>query len=177
MNHPFHFAVADELQKRLAGRGEVIRDAACGGSQHLSLFVGTTKRRDTHMCDVDLLIVSENQVKVIVEIEESGFLPTKICGKFLQSAIATHYIHGLLEGSAFPYGNQVLFIQVLDGSKCLKQNTRKDSQGELIEKKICSMIPFKGNSITDYRLFFVQGVEDRTGLKSVSAVVSDFLTS
>jgi hypothetical protein len=64
------------------------------------------------MCDVDLIIVLENQVRVIVEIEESGFLPTKICAKFLQLAIATHLIHNLRPVRTLPDGKQVLFIQV-----------------------------------------------------------------
>jgi hypothetical protein len=133
------------------------------------------KGRDTRMCDVDLLIVSGGRVMVIVEIEESGFLPTKICGKFLQSAIATHFIHDSRPEPALPYGNCVLFVQVIDGSKCLKQGTRKDQQGKQIEQKIRSMLPLKGSSITDYCLFFVQGVDDRAGLESVSAAVSDAL--
>lgn len=176
MHHPLHFAIAEELQKQLAGRGELIRDSACGGAQHLPLFVGPTKGRGTRMCDVDLLIVSENQVRVIVEVEESGFLPTKICGKFLQSAIATHFIHDSRAGPALPYGNRVLFVQVLDGSKILKQGTRKDSQGDLIEQQIRSILPLKGSSITDYRLFYVRGVDDRAGIKAVDAAVSDALT-
>jgi hypothetical protein len=171
MHHPFHFKVAEELQKRLAGRGELIRDSACGGSRHLPLFIGSTRQRDTHMCDVDLIIVSEDKVKVIIEIEESGFLPTKICGKFLQSALATHFIHNSQPGSAILYDKRVLFIQVLDGSKCLKQDTRKDSQGKLIEQKICSILPLKGSDITDYCLFFVGGYNNPVGLESVVEVV------
>ena len=176
MHHPFHFAVAEAIQKQLAGQGELIRDAACGGKQHLPLFVGPTKGFDTRMCDVDLIIVSENQVRVIVEIEESGFLPTKICGKFLQSAIATHCIHNSLPVPALPYGNHVLFVQVLDGSKVHMQGTRKVLQSKLIERQISGMLPLKGSSITDYRQFFVQGVDDLAGLKSIGAVVLDAIT-
>jgi hypothetical protein len=172
MVHPLHVAVAEELQHRLAGRGELIKDPACGGTQYLPLFVGDIKRRDTRMCDVDLLIVLGGRVMVIVEIEESGFLPTKICGKFLQSAIATHFIHDSRPESALPYGKCVLFVQVLDGSKCLKPGTQKDKQGRLIEEKIRSILPLKGSSITDYRMFFVQGVDDLAGLESVGAAVS-----
>lgn len=127
--------------------------------------------RSTRMCDVDLLTVSENQVRIIVEIEDLGFLPTKICGMFLQSAIAIHFIHNSRLGSALPYGNRMLFVQVLDGSKCLKQGTRKDLQGEQIERQIRSMLTLKESKITDYRLFFVQGVGARAGLKSVGSVV------
>jgi hypothetical protein len=105
--------------------------------------------RSTRMCDVDLLIVSKNQVRIIVEIEESGFLPTKIFGKYLQSVIATCFIHDLRLGSAHPYGNRVLFVHVRDGSKCLKRGTHKDQQGEEIEWQIRSMLPLKGSKITD----------------------------
>jgi hypothetical protein len=175
MHHALHIAVAEELQKRLVSSIELIRDSACGGSQHLSLFVGTNRRRDTHICDVDLLIVSENQVRVIVEIEESGFLPTKICGKFFQSAIATHFIHGSGAGSALSFVNHVLFVQVLDGSKSLKQGTRKDLQGKLIEQQINKVLPLKGSSITDYLLFYVRGVGDCAGIKVVGDAVSKAL--
>jgi hypothetical protein len=176
MHHPLHFAVAEELQQQLVGRGELIRDSACGGAQHLPLFVGATKGCGTRMCDVDLLIVSGGRVRVIVEIEESGFLPTKICGKFLQSAIATHFIQDSRPELVLPYGNHVLFVQVLDGSKCLKQGTSKDFQGKQIERQIRSILPLKGSGITDYRLLFVQGIDDRTGLKFVGAAVSDAIT-
>lgn len=176
MHHPLHFAVAQELQKRLAGRGELIRDSACGGAHHLPLFIGPTKGFDTRMCDVDLLIVSENQIRVIVEIEESGFVPTKICGKFLQAAFATHFIHGSRPVLKLPYSNSVLFVQVLDGSKILKQGTRKILQGKLIERHIRNILPLKGSSISDYCLFFIEGTNYKEDLESVGAAVSKVLT-
>ncbi len=87
MNYPLHFAVAEVIKKQLNGRAELISDPACGGDQQVPLFVCTRKGRDTRMCCVDLLVISACRVRVIVEIEESGFLPTKICGKFVQSAL------------------------------------------------------------------------------------------
>ncbi len=165
LRHPLHVAVANVLQQRLSGRGDLLKNLACGGKQHLPLFIGTTKNRIARMCEVDLLIVSENQVRVIIEIEESGFLPTKICGKFLQSAIATHYIHNSLEEPVISYSNHVLFIQVLDGSSILKDGARKDKQVELIEHKIRGMLPLKESSIIDYRVFFIMGDNDSTGLE------------
>jgi hypothetical protein len=176
MPHTFHLAVAKELKKRLAGRGELFQDPACGGAQHLPLFVGHIKERETHMCDVDMLIVSEGLVRIIVEIEESGFIPTKICGKFMQSAFATHFIQDSRPEHVFPYSNRVLFIQVLDGSKSLKPGTSKDSQAELLEEKIRSILPVKGSTITAYHLVFVGGVNNPDGLESVGAAVSDALT-
>src|SRR4030042_2391025 len=108
MNHPLHLAVAEAIEKQLNGRDKLMSDPACGGKQQLPLFVGTSKRRETRMCCVDLLVISTTQVKVIVEIEESGFLPTKICGKFLQSALATHFIHDSLPEISLPYADDVI---------------------------------------------------------------------
>jgi hypothetical protein len=125
------------------------------------------------MCCVDLLIISAGQVRAIVEIEESGFLPTKICGKFLQAALSDHFIHDTRRELTLPYAPHVLFVQVLDGSKCLKPGTRKDTQAKLIELHIREMLPLR--ALTDYRLFFVLGPSDQSGLESVSAAVSSAL--
>jgi len=171
--HPLHLAVADEIQTWLSCRAELLRDQACGGSQQLPLFVGLQKARDTRMCCVDLLIISANQVRAIVEIEESGFLPTKICGKFLQAALADHFIHDTRREQALSYAPDVFFVQVLDGSKCLKRGTRKKAQAELIENHIRKILPLRG--VTDYRLFFVLGPSDRNGLATVGAAVSSAL--
>lgn len=180
MKHPLHAAVAKELEQRLGGRGELIRDPACvgdpsaGGLQHLPLFVGATKSRANHMCDVDLLVLSGGHVRVIVEVEESGFSPTKICGKFLQAALATHFIHDSHEGQAVPYG-RVLFVQVIDGSKALKTGSKKDLQGKLIEEQIRKMVARGGMGVADYRLFFVCGATDLLRLGSVGEAVSSTL--
>jgi hypothetical protein len=172
MNHPLHLAVAKEIQKSIKGEAELLRDPACGGAQHLPLFVGPDRGLDKRICDVDGLIVSGGKVRVILEIEESGFHPTKICGKFLQSAIATHFIHDLQQEKVTPYGDRVLFVQVLDGSKVLKEGTKKDAQGELIEQKIRNLLPLKDSGITDYKLFFVRGVDDVAGLETVGVAVA-----
>ena len=176
MDHPLHKAVADELQKHLADPYKLFKDTACGGKKHLPLFIGNKKERSTHMCDVDLLIVSEGHVRVILEIEESGFLPTKICGKFLQSAFADHFICDQRSKPVVPYNNSVLFIHVLDGSKWNRQETGKDLQAHLIEKKIHNMLSFNGSNITDYHLFVVQGVNDCIGIEFVGKYISDALT-
>jgi len=178
MTHPLHVAVAQEIHLRLNGLGELIKDSACGGTHSLPLFIGSCRGRDTRMCQVDMLIVLTGYFKVIIEIEESGFLPTKICGKFLQSAIATHFIHDSRMEHILPYADKVTFVQVLDASKCLKQGSRKDRQAKLIEEKISSIIPLNGSTIMTYRLFFVSGVNDRSGLELVGdAVLMELIKS
>jgi hypothetical protein len=175
LGHPLHVAVADAVAQVLLDRGELIRDPACGGEHQLPLFVGSAKGRHTRMCNVDLLVVSRGQVRVIMEIEESGFLPTKICGKFLQSAIASHFVHDSQPAGPVPYGKRVLFVQVIDGSKCLKPGSRKEPQAALIERKIREMLPLGGGGVTDYGLFFVGGAQDSKGLRAVSQAVASSL--
>jgi hypothetical protein len=173
MNHPLHQAVADAIASRLDPRFELIRDPACGGAQHLSLFVGRRKASDTRMCCVDLLILRSGQVRAIVEIEESGFLPTKTCGKFLQAALADHFIHDNRAEGPIPYGESVLFLQVLDGAACLKVGSRKDAQADVIENVIRGMLPVRG--LTDYRLRFVNGPGDEGGLRAVGSLAESAL--
>jgi hypothetical protein len=175
VDHPLHLAVAEELQRRLEGGAELVRDPACGGAQRLPLFVGPVKRRERRICDVDALIVAGGRVRVIVEIEESGFLPTKLCGKFLQAALATHFIHDSRKGAPLPYGDNALFVEVIDATKCLRPGSCKDVQGEMIEREIRSLLPMKKSRLGDYRLFFVHGPEDRAGLEAVGEAVEDAL--
>lgn len=173
--HPLHVAVAEELQRRIAEDSTLLRDPACGGRQHLPLFIGPRRSSASRMCLVDLLVLSEGRARVIIEIEESGFLPTKICGKFLQSALANHFIHDSQGEPVVPYSDRVLFIQVLDSSKLPPKGTKKFSQANLIESHIRRMIPLKGSNITDYRLFFVDGANDQDGLSLVGKTAADNL--
>jgi hypothetical protein len=174
-SHPLHVAVADEIRRCLSDSAELIADPACGGSQHVPLFMGAQRGRDTRMCLVDALVVASGRVKVIVEIEESGFIPTKICGKFLTSALATHFIHDSRMEGAVPYDEYVLFLQVLDGSKFLKVGTRKDAQAELIEHRIREMLPLPGSTVSDYRLVLALGPSDADGLAIIGRAVRDAL--
>jgi hypothetical protein len=173
VDHPLHLAIADAISGILAERDELVRDPACGGSQHLPLFVGPRKGSDTRMCCVDLLVIRNARVRAIVEVEESGFLPTKVCGKFLQSALADHFIHDSRGSAPIPYSDSVLFLQVLDGSACLKTGGRKQAQGGIIEAEIQSLLPLRG--LTDYKLHFVNGTADRLELQAVAAEVSSAL--
>lgn len=170
MNHPLHKAVAERIAAEIHQGFELLRDPACGGAQHLPLFIGTHKSRDTRMCCADLLLVCGGHVQCIVEIEESGFLPTKICGKFFQAGLANHFIHDAQGKAPVPYVKNVLFVQVLDASACLKTGGRKKQQAELIESEICKILPVRG--IAEYRLIFVNGPEDGSGLDMVSAIVN-----
>lgn len=175
LDHPLHLTVANEIVKHTSGRGDVIRDEACGGNQHIPLFCGAERSRRTQLCKVDLLVIKSGQVHVILEIEESGFNPTKICGKFLTSALASFYIHNFEGSEAIPYSEKVLFIQVLDGSKFPSRKTSKPNQSSLLASQIQKQLPLQGSSLSEYRLFIVNGVHDRVGLEEVGRAVAAFV--
>lgn len=174
MSHPLHLKVGKAINNKIGDKAVLVRDQACGGTQHIPLFNGLDRNRATQLCKVDLLLLKDDRVKVIVEIEESGFNPTKICGKFLTSALATHYIHGR-NPSPKQYGSKVLFIQILDGSKFSKRGASKESQCKLIETRINAMLPLLGCGITEYQLFIVNGANDQKRLFEVAMLVLNFV--
>jgi hypothetical protein len=49
----------------------LLRDAACGGEQHIPLFREPHKSRINEYCNVGLLILKHNKIKAIVEIERA----------------------------------------------------------------------------------------------------------
>ena len=93
MKHPLHKAIGDMFTGGLLPGYEILKDPACGGEQNIPLFCSEEKSNQTKYCDVDLLIVKSNKIKVIIEIEQANIKPTQICGKFLTSALSSFYIH------------------------------------------------------------------------------------
>ena len=156
MLHKLHLAVANTLDHLFEGTShELLKEPACGGEQQLPLYIGAFQSLANRICCVDLLVLQRGKVRAIIEIEESGFLPTKPCGKFLQAVLATHFIHESHGNTVIPYAEKVLFVQIFDGSTFNKDKTQKKVQAELIEKEIQKKLPLGG--ITDYRLFVIDG--------------------
>lgn len=144
--HELH-QVVGKLISEAGLSGDVLADSACGGSHRLPLFCNTNRSWKTEMCNVDMLILKSNKVRVIVEIEESNVKPVQICGKFLASALCSHYIYG--SDPPVPMDDSVLFIQILDTSE-LKPGTAKIDQWEIIEKLVQRTIPVKDSRISQY---------------------------
>jgi len=157
MNHPLHQRIGE-----LVGGFpdcQVVRDPACRGAQHIPLFSSASKSRRTQYCNVDLLILQHNLVRVIIEIEEADIKPTQVCGKFLTSALSSHFIHEAQGGTPIGMGSSVAFIQIVDASK-LKDRTAKLQQFENLEKSIQGILPLRGSKIDQYRLFAWNHPED-----------------
>ena len=94
-------------------------------------------------------------IKINVEIEETDIGPTRICGKFLTSALAHYYIHETMNHEPVGMHDSVTFIQILDSSKLKADKTSKFTQGKNLERSINHILPVKDSNITEYRLFYV----------------------
>lgn len=151
MAHPLHKTIGDVVKDSEFPNCQLARDPACGGKQNIPLFCSNKKSNETEYCNVDLLVLN-NEIRVIVEIEEADVKPTQICGKFLTSALSTHFIHD-------NYGNigmaeSVSFIQVLDPSKLRIDKTSKIDQWKRLEKSISDVLPITGSKIKKYKLIY-----------------------
>jgi hypothetical protein len=167
MSHPLHQAIGEALDNAKLKECEILKDQACGGDQNIPLFVGKSKSNTTEYCNIDLLVLKNDRIRVIIEIEETNILPTKICGKFLTSALASCYRHSKHGNSEICMGESVLFIQVVDSSKLKKGKTSKPKQFENIMTSIKAILPLKNTTITDYRLFLVAGVQDESKVQAI----------
>lgn len=154
MQNRLHRAIGQCIDSALSNC-TIIKDSACGGQQRIPLFNSDVKLRKTEYCNVDILILQDNKIRVIIEIEETNLKPTQICGKFLTSALSSFYIHKSND-APISMAKSVLFIQVLDTSK-LKQVTSKVEQWRNIEKLIQTVLPLRNSKVNKYRLFEVDG--------------------
>ncbi len=140
-------------------------DSACidgneDDGQHLPLFFGERRANEDVYCNVDGLILKDKKVAVIIEIEESGMLPTKICGKFLTSALSATHLHGEREAYPIQFAENVLFIQVLRVRKDSPEHSKITAKWENLEKSINAILPLydfilgKHRRVKAYRLFY-----------------------
>lgn len=149
--HELHSTIGKTIDEARVPECKVIRDRACGGDQNIPLFCCAEKSRETEYCDVDLLVVRDNKVRVIVEIEESDVTPIQICGKLFASALSSHFIHD--KWGAVEMSDSVFFIQVLDTSRLKLNETSKTEQWKRLEQSIRSVLPVKHSRICCYRMF------------------------
>ena len=173
--HPLHLAIGTCLVERVAGEGvQVVLDDACGGGQHVPLFLTLEKSSATEICDVDALIIADGRVAMVMEIEESNIKPTQICGKFLTVALAKYYIHEQAGNEPLPL-QDVLFVQVVDSSR-LKARTAKLDQFRNIEGAIKSLA-LAGVSVSDYWLVPVEGVGDASAIEAMCDEIAEYVMS
>jgi hypothetical protein len=174
--HELH-QVVGKLISEAGLSGSVLADPACGGKHRLPLFCNTNRSWKTELCNVDMLILKSNRVKVIVEVEESNVKPVQICGKFLASALCSDYIHR--NEPPLPMDDSVLFIQILDTSE-LKPGTAKIDQWKTIAELVQQTIPVKDSKIQQYMMVYGDQNEfvptHGTG-RALTSQIEDFLTT
>lgn len=171
MEHPLHSIVGRMIASRKFPDCKVIRDPACGGQQNIPLFCSQKKSNETEYCNVDILIVKDNRMRVIIEIEETDVSPTQICGKFLTSALSSHFIHESERNTHIEMNDSVLFVQIVNATP-LKEGTSKTEQWKNLEKSIVSILPIKGSKIREYTLLYgnVSDFADRDSNKCAELV-------
>lgn len=176
MAHPLHKIIGRYMDEVNFPSCVVLKDPACGGQQHLPLFISQEKSRKTEYCNVDLLILKNNQVRVIIEVEESDVKPTQICGKFLTSALSSYFIHEKYNNDPIAIVD-ALFIQILD-TTVLKAATSKIEQWRNLESSIQSLLPLRKSAITKYRLFWGDSKEFlKTNTEQFTACINDVLAN
>ena len=151
-NHLLHRTIGEAVAEAILPPFEVLRDPACGGDQRIPLFSFHEKSRKTEYCNVDLLVLSPDGIRVIVEIEEANVTPIQVCGKFFASALSRCFIHERRKNTRIGMSGSVLFIQVLDTSRLNREKTSKVQQWCNIERSIQDVIPIKGSRVDHYRL-------------------------
>jgi len=158
INHPLHKAVADIFDD-IKGKFnfsyfEILKDEACGGNKHLPFFLNFKPSRDSAVSNVDLMILKNNKVKLVCEIEESGFNPTKIFGKIFSTASAK--VCRLYENQNHRYldfDNNAIFLQIIC-NESFQENSLKEQQGMIIENEINSKLINYNSWIKKYRLIY-----------------------
>lgn len=150
MPHLLHEYISDVISKAIPEHCTLVMDPACRGDQNIPLFCSDRRSQATEFCNVDLLVLHSNRIRLIVEIEESNVKPTQIAGKFLTSALATHFIHDKHGKLAIPKDDELIFLQFVDTTR-LPIASVKPEQWKNLEKSIQSILPLGG--IKRYRLF------------------------
>jgi len=153
-SHSLHRTIGEAVAEAVLPPFEVLRDPACGGDQRIPLFYSYEKARRSEYCSVDLLVLSPDGIKVIIEIEEADVTPIQVCGKFFTSALSRYFIHERKENARIEMSGSVLFIQVLDTSRLKRGDTSKMKQWSNIERSIQDVIPIRGSRIDHYRLLY-----------------------
>lgn len=157
LKHSFHIKIAEVIDKIITKNAfslNVLKDGACGGKNYLSFFLSDDPSRASQISQVDLIILKNNKIKLICEIEESGFNPTKIFGKIFVTASAKVFrMNNDNAHKYYEFDENVIFLQIID-NKSFKNSSKKEMQGHLIENEINNKLIFYNSFIKKYRLLY-----------------------
>ena len=122
-----------------------------GIKQRLPFFLSYRPARESAVSDVDVVLIKDDKIKLVCEIEESGFNPTKIFGKLFSTASAK--VCRLNSGKIYELDENAVFIQMIS-AKDLPVDSLKAKQGQLIENEINNKLSCYNSWIKHYRLSY-----------------------
>ena len=169
-NHPLRDAVAAILEKRLSELSDesVELVKADHSEARIPLYFVDETGRTASYCNVDLLILKDDRIKIILEIDEAGVDPIRICGNYLTSTFSQFHFHRERDGGRrVAMGDSVAFFQIINAPRL---GAYEDDRLIAIEKAIRSNST-RDSQITEYQIFLGKTKDfqgDDTGL--VSAV-------
>ncbi len=161
MPHLLHKRVAEtifDIAKKHSF--DVIVDKDCkfstyqGINQQLPFYLSYRPARESAVSKVDVILIKNDKVKLVCEIEESGFSPTKIFGKLFSTAFAkTCRLKDKTKHNFYALDDNSFFIQVISTAN-FKTRSLKEKQGQLIENEIYQKLSLYNSWIKNYRLIY-----------------------
>lgn len=148
--HPLHELIANIVADAKTQDVRAVFGKDCGGTQKIQLFCTNRATRENLFCEVDAVVLKRDEVKVIVEIEETDIRPVALCGKVFASALASHFID---ESGVYPMAERVSFVQVIDTKK-LSPSSSKLRQCVNLAASIQPHIEEVGRSMQSYQIFY-----------------------
>ena len=164
--HPLHEKIGTKIIECSKSQSniQIYADHCFDTKAQNPLYPVNQKSRATCYCNVDILIIKNNEIKVIIEIEESDIKPTHICGKFYTSALSKYYIHPVnTKDQPIPMSEDVVFIQVIDISN-LEEKSQKQEQLTRIKNSIQGNLPLRNSKISNYHLIMFNGQCDQNAM-------------
>ncbi|MGA2297945.1 MAG: hypothetical protein ABSG15_10395 [FCB group bacterium] len=155
--HIFHEIIGNVFKEILNNSTDLYLDPACGGEHRLPFYISVNANRSTCVSNVDLILVKDEIVKLVCEIEESGFIPTKIYGKVFSTASA---LLCKLKGiKRFDVDKKGIFLHIISKNNIDKnlvngKNTNKFNQFIWVEESIQDILIRANLWIKEYYLIF-----------------------
>jgi hypothetical protein len=147
--HPLHKLIGQILVRTEMESGEPLLGKDCGGDQHVQLFCNNRAARASRFCSIDAAVRTNDELKIIIEIEESDIRPVALLGKVSASARASHCIHKRV---IYPIAARAPFIQVIDTRKLSSRSSKLDQCRYLLES-VRNTLSTTGGSLRGYEIF------------------------
>jgi hypothetical protein len=155
---------------------EVILGTDCGGKERVTFYYADPPSNEPSYVWVDASIAVRNEIKIVVEIEQSNITPVQFCGKVLATAASKYYAG---RRGRYLLADSLLFIQIFL-KKQTNENWSKRQRCLHLQNSIRELLPSDRTRITRY--CFHWGTADEylhepRHAQELIAEIQDFLTS